>query len=251
MLDRKIEYLKMSEVEGSLWWYRALHTLITDSLEEYGDGKTSQILDAGCGTGGLLMHLHDEGYLDIAGFDLSKDAVAICQQRGLDVIKGDIRNVDLMYDQNTFDVIISNDTLYFFDDVGRKEILEKFTKLLRPGGVLLLNVPALKAFSGMHDIGVGIKRRFNRPNVRALIESKSLSIQKEIYWPFLVSPLIYIARNFQRLKLKMNPGIQIKSDVELPSKWVNYLLKKVTLLENKIFPSKPFGSSLFVVAEKR
>jgi len=58
-------------------------------------------------------------------------------------------------------------------------------------------------------------------------------------------------RSIQRLRLKLNPNVAIKSDVELPAAPVNYLLEKLTLLENQILAHKPFGSSLFVVAKKR
>ena len=67
---------------------------------------------------------------------------------------------------------------------------------------------------------------------------------------FFVSPLVFAVRSFQRLKLKLNPKVNITSDVKLPIPLVNYLLAKLTLLENKILLCKPFGSSLFVVAKK-
>ena len=253
MLDRQTEYLKMAEVEESMWWYRALHALVSNALAVRRNGAdgAKRILDAGCGTGGLMMHLRNAGYSDIAGFDLSQDAVAICHKRKLDVVKGDLANVDRLFDENSFDVIISNDTLCYFDNMGCQDVLRKFADILRPDGLLLLNLPALQAFSGIHDIGVGIKQRFDRPSVRSLFESQSLSIEQEMYWPFFVSPLVFVARSIQRMMLKLNPDIEIKSDVEMPSRLVNYLLAKVTLLENNILSNKPFGSSLFVVAKKR
>ena len=251
MLDRQIAYLKMAEVEESMWWYRSLHALVTDTLARQNVTTDAQILDAGCGTGGLLLHLKKQGFANTAGFDLSPDAVDACKHRGLDVTQGDLSNVDQLFEGSTFDVIISNDTLCYFDDAGCTDLLAKFEKLLRPGGILILNLPALKAFSGMHDLGVGIKQRFDRGHVNTLVESSALQIERKVYWPFLVSPLVYAVRSIQRLRLKLNPNVAIKSDVELPAAPVNYLLEKLTLLENQILAHKPFGSSLFVVAKKR
>jgi SAM-dependent methyltransferase len=250
MLDRQIEYLKMAEVEESMWWYRALHALVTSTLASQYVRSDARILDAGCGTGGLLLHLAKHEFCNISGFDLSSDAVHACKHRGLDVAQGDLSNIDQLFQDNRFDVIISNDTLYFFDDAGRSALLDKFEKLLRPGGVLILNLPALRAFSGIHDIAVGIKQRFDRKHVSALFAEQLLEVEREVYWPFFVSPLVFAARSFQRFKLKRNPKIDIKSDIELPASPVNYLLTHLTLLENKVLPSKPFGSSLFVVAKK-
>ena len=53
MLNRQQEYQKMSVVECNHWWYKTLHKLVLESLFEYIPDKDSNILDAGCGSGGL------------------------------------------------------------------------------------------------------------------------------------------------------------------------------------------------------
>ena len=57
MLDRPEEYEKMAEAEGVHWWYRTLHQMILSTLREFAHAETEPIIDAGCGTGGLIQFL--------------------------------------------------------------------------------------------------------------------------------------------------------------------------------------------------
>ena len=83
MLERKSEYEKMARVEQEHWWYRSLHRLVLESIRSHTRGYDISILDAGCGTGGLMLYLQQQGYTHLKGFDLSQDAVDICRSRGL------------------------------------------------------------------------------------------------------------------------------------------------------------------------
>ena len=80
----------MFRVEETHWWYRALHRLTFQTLEEeVPDWREKKILDVGCGTGAILKQLgHPERNF---GIDLAPEAISLCQQRGLDNVKqGDI-----------------------------------------------------------------------------------------------------------------------------------------------------------------
>ena len=203
-------------------------------------------MDAGCGTGGLLQYLQRRGYTDLSGFDVSREAVAIAKQRGLPVQQGDLRQKF----PGPNEAIISNDTLYFLTPSEQRDFLERCAQSLAPGGLLLLNVPALRAFRGIHDLSVGIGRRFTQAEVRALFADTELSIQQIRFWPFFLSPLIYARRVLQRIRLQRSKQSSIRSDLDLPPAFLNQLFEAVTRVENAVLPWKPFGSSLFVVAKK-
>jgi hypothetical protein len=68
--------------------------------------------------------------------------------------------------------------------------VEQFWRVLNPGGLLILNLPALKAFRGFHDISVGIKVRFSKADTRRLQKENLFDVVQEQYWPFLLSPAI-------------------------------------------------------------
>ncbi len=115
MLDRRKEYMKMAEVETNHWWYTNLQQLVLDAIQKNNNGLNDVIIDAGCGTGGLLLFLKDKKYSNVMGFDLSLHGVDICKTRSLNVVQHDLNKISELYPQNHADIIISNDTLCYFD----------------------------------------------------------------------------------------------------------------------------------------
>jgi SAM-dependent methyltransferase len=250
-LVAKKEYEKMARVEQEHWWYRSLHHLVLNSIRRNTAGKDISIIDAGCGTGGLMLYLRQRGYSNMRGFDLSPHAVGICHERGLNVTEGDLRSIREHFTLSSADVIVSNDTFCFFRGEECADLMRQFFQVLQPGGLLILNVPALKAFRGIHDLSVGIRRRFSRPGFHALIDPDQFHVVRELFWPFLLSPMIYCVRLSQRIKMKLKRDYEIGSDIDLPNPWFNRVLEGMTQFENRWLPAKPFGSSLYLVLKAK
>ena len=141
MLDRTEEYEKMAKVEEPHWWYRTLYNLVLDIIRRYRPGRDIAILDAGCGTGGLMHFLRSCGYRNLKGVDFSNVAVEWCHRRNLDVQQGNLTEFAGLCADESADVIVSNDTLYFFQE--QENVVEQFWRVLKPGGLLILNLPAL------------------------------------------------------------------------------------------------------------
>ena len=249
MLNKKEEYKKMSIVEQSHWWYKILHKLVLDSLIQNIPSKDSKILDAGCGSGGLINYLNLCEYKIVQGFDLSDYAVSISKDKKLNVVYGDIKNIESVVSSQHFDAIISNDTMYFLKMDEIKQFLESCAKLLNPDGIVILNIPVFESFKGIHDISVGIRKRFSRSDLNIFINNKDFAVEKRIFWPFFLSPLIFFVRFVQRIKLIFFKP-KIKSDVNLPNSLINNFLYKITLFEVNNITYPFFGSSFFVVLKK-
>jgi SAM-dependent methyltransferase len=251
MLSQREEYLKMAEAERTLWWYCVLHRMVLEAIQRQGIGREAAIIDAGCGTGGLMLALKEQGYTNVRGFDLSEHAVEICRRRQLDVGLADLTRISSLYPHGSADVLISNDTLYLFDARTQADITRRCADILRPGGLLILNVPALRAFGGIHDIIVGIRYRFSRADTGRLLDPSRFDVLAERFWPFLLSPIIYMVRLSQRRRIRKRENFRIKSDLDITPRWLNGFLLQVTLFENRTFGRKPFGSSLFLVGRKK
>jgi|TARA_B100000959_G_scaffold231066_1_gene247391 SAM-dependent methyltransferase len=250
MLNRQQEYQKMSVVECNHWWYKTLHKLVLESLFKYIPDRNSNILDAGCGSGGLITFLNSYQYKNIKGFDLSDDAVDLSKEKKLNVVHGDIKDIESIISKQNFDAIISNDTLYFLKSREIIKFMYSCSNGLRSGGVLILNIPVFKAFRGIHDISVGIQKRFSRQDYNIFLSHKDFRVVRKTFWPFLLSPFIFITRLVQRFKYGfLNP--EIKSDSDLPNPLINNFLYRITLLEVNNIKHSIFGSSLFIVLQKK
>jgi len=252
MIDGKEEYRKMADAEGSLWWYRILHKLTHEAIQRrFADDTAIRILDLGCGTGGMMQYLKDRGYQNIQGIDLSEEAVRISKERSLNVSCGDMLSVSKFVGQDEMDVIISNDTLYFIPENDRPEYLQVLASRLKENGLLITNLPAMKEFSGMHDQSVGIEKRFERDQVNVMFSQTEFTVLGQRFWPFVLSPMIFIARAQQRRKMLKKPQVPVTSDVGVPPFLVNQCLYLATLAEVSLIRSGPFASSLFVVSQRK
>ncbi|MCP9762641.1 class I SAM-dependent methyltransferase [Lacihabitans soyangensis] len=254
MLINSEEYRAMFEVEEKLWWYIILHEKVIAEINSFSKGnKQIKILDAGCGTGGLLVKLRKAGFLNIQGFDFNDDAVAFSKSRGLNAQKIDITHLQGVFEKECFDVVVSDDVLYQFEDEVIEKTISSIVDILKPNGIFITNNNAFEIFRGTHDIAVGSKKRFVLKDFKAYLSKiEAVSISKHHYWSLFLSPLILVVRLIQKLQLKLNlVDLQnIKSDVEMPSEFINNLFYNICKFERNILKNSPFGSSLFLVIKK-
>jgi SAM-dependent methyltransferase len=253
MLNKEDEYVKMYHAEGTLWWYRILHEHVLDLIQANSESQDIQILDAGCGTGGMLSFLREKGYANTCGFDISPYAVEACKERMLNNIQTcAVENVSSMYTAESFDVIICNDMFYFVEEENWADSLNDLFLLLKKGGIIVLNLPAFSVFKGIHDISVGIQNRwtYNR-FIHKLVASKvNYSNISYFYWPFLLSPFIMTMRLIQKTKWHLGLIKNATSDVYLPSTSINRLFYLITKLDGHLPFKRFFGSSLHICIRK-
>ena len=254
MLINYDEYRMMYEAEEKLWWYRILHEKVLKEIQNrFLENKQIKILDAGCGTGGLMSFLIKHGYENIQGFDYSEDAVSFCKERNLDVQQTDITNFENKFAANSFDIIVNDDVVYQFDNSTITNIFHTFQSILKVDGIIITNNNAFNVFYGTHDIAVGGKQRFKLSDFEKILKNLPLKIIYYTYWSVLLSPLILGVRLVQQIQLKLNliDLKSIKSDVTVPADFVNNFFYQVVKLEEKLFKNGFFGSSLFLVLRKK
>jgi 2-polyprenyl-3-methyl-5-hydroxy-6-metoxy-1,4-benzoquinol methylase len=251
MINNRIEYEKMHAVESHHWWYQNLHRLTLQAIrDELQMPLNASILDAGCGTGGQMVALRQAGYNNAEGFDLSADAVGFCQQHGLRVMPGDLRQIGHQFLGRQFDVIVSHDNLYFLTTDEQQEYFHAVAQLLKPGGALVMNAPVYRAFAGMHDVAVGIQERSSPSQLRTLSESAGLFVHQLHLWPMTLSSAILLVRLWQTLKLRWGSSQAVTSDVSLPPAWLNRILSGICRLDDVLYKRPWWGSSCFLVCTK-
>lgn len=253
MIDRPEEYEKMDLAESKLWWYKILHEQTLAVIQKNHKTKDIAILDAACGTGGLIDYLQCKGFQNINGFDLSEEAVLRSRHKTkVDIVQLKLQAAHLHYAAQSFDVVVCHDALYFVADDEFPKTLHNLWSLLKPGGQLILNLPAGNLFKGMHDRTVGIQERWSFSRFEKMLRLSGInyrSIDRRM-WPFLLSPLILMIRLLQRFRLMIFSKTVIKSDVGLPPLVLNRLFYKLTNFETLLPFKRKFGSSIFLVIHR-
>lgn len=252
MIGLTDEYQKMFQVEQQLWWYRQLHERVAAALtDHFGNRRAIRVLDAGCGTGGLLNYLRDKGYTNLTGVDGSADAVAFCHERGLNVLLLNLNDLTDQSETELFDAVICNDVFCYIAPERLPILLQRLIGRLRPGGIFVSNNNAFNAFRGQHDLAVGSERRFVRADLEPLFPPAGLRLRQSTYWSLVLSLPILAVRLLQRLELALGRKPDVaRSDVYLPNRLVNETLYQIARTENRLLPRTPFGSSLFLTGER-
>jgi len=244
------EYDILRRVEDRHWWHAVLRRQVLLTLAGAALPPRAQLLDAGCGTGGMLAFLREKcPKLDLDGIDASELAVRHCHTRGLKQVRhGSVHS--LPFANDTFDVVLSLDVLYH-SGVEQERALAEMRRVLRPDGLLLLNVPAFECLRGAHDVAVCGARRYKACHVREMLERHSLTDVNTHYWnAWLFLPLLA----WRRMS-RIQPGVAepaAVSDLILPPVWLNRCLSLVGRLDAKGCRAfrVPFGSSVFATARK-
>ena len=134
------QYEVMFQQEDHHWWYRGMREITGALLERWYQGpRPAAILDAGCGTGGMVQWLGRYGH--VAGVDIAEAALSRATTRGLQALtRGSVDA--LPFQDGSFDLVTSFDVLYHLEVKSDLQALEEIHRVLRPGGVLLIRVPA-------------------------------------------------------------------------------------------------------------
>ncbi|WP_243372318.1 class I SAM-dependent methyltransferase [Geotalea sp. SG265] len=243
------EYKRMFGVEDRHWWYVGLHELILETFAgEKGEAPLA-ILDAGCGTGRLCQLLQRFGTVE--GCDASPQALSFSRLRGIDgLFQADLNEADL--GTNRYDVITSIDVLYHKAIKDEGEVLARFFRALKPGGLLILNLVAFEFLRSTHDIAVHTRKRYTRDSLLPIIAGQGFAIERATYrLGFLFIP-IAIYRLIKKLLPHPPQAEEVDSDVSLPPAAVNAMLLQFVRAENRFLCScsLPFGTSLYILARK-
>jgi 2-polyprenyl-3-methyl-5-hydroxy-6-metoxy-1,4-benzoquinol methylase len=246
------EYFRMADVEAEMWWYTTLHASLLDIiLKHFGANRAIRILDAGCGTGGFLRYLRSHGYGNSVGVDISDIAVEFSRKQGFEVIKGSIADPSVLAQVGRVDVIVSMDVICSLPDESvRVMFFREAEQLLNERGLMIVQTPAFAFLGGIHDMAVGVNKRYTAREMRALLESAGLRDYSLRYRLMLLMPMIFLTRMLQRLRLRFGKDVAIESDVKMPSPIMNSLLFLLQRMEDRWLRSRPFGTSMQILISK-
>ncbi len=240
------EYGRMADLEGVQWWYagmrRIARALLSPLLPGNEQAGKRRLLDAGCGTGWNLQDLSVFG--ETHGVDLSPLAVSTTRKRGGRVAQGNL--LGLPYRSASFDVVTSFDVLYHAwirDDV---QAVRELSRVLKPGGLMLLKVPALKILWGAHDEAVHSRHRYTRGELEALVTRCGLTLVRSTYANSLLFPVLLSRRFLDRALDRHGSDVALLPPV-VEKAFGGLLAIEATLIG---WMNLPIGASVFAVARK-
>jgi SAM-dependent methyltransferase len=241
------EYERMFEAEETQWWYAGMRAIglavLEPPLARLGNGHRLDILDAGCGTGLNLRHLGERGRA--LGVDLSPEALRFCRRRGVQAARASL--LALPFPDGVFDCVTSFDVLYHTWVTDDRAATRELARVLRPGGLLLLRVPALRLLRGAHDQAVHGRHRYRGGEVRGLLSEAGLAVERLTYCNTLLLPLVAARRTLDRLTGRSGSDVAF---LPAPLEWAfrHALLAEAALLRRGV--GLPIGASVVALARK-
>lgn len=191
------EYLKLAEVEDRMWYFPSLHRHVRRGLERGGLAGAAEVLDAGCGTGGLVLRLRpQQPDWRWTGIDFSALGVELARRRVPGVEFSEASITALPQGDATFDAVVSADVICQVDNP--EVALAEFFRVLRPGGVVVINVPAYMWMWSYHDDSCQTKRRYTRPELAGLLRGAGFGDVATTHWNALLFPLLWAKRKIFR-----------------------------------------------------
>jgi len=228
------EYQRMDAVEARLWWYRALHARLAAALTDV----QGCVLDAGCGTGGFLKFLAaSRTDLAVAGCEWDIFAASLARAKGVPVTVGSVHA--LPFADGKFDAVVSADVLCH-EGVEPAPALAEMRRVLRPGGVLVVNMPAYMWLFSEHDRRVKNVRRVSAGEMRGMLAAAGFARNSVRYWNGFLLPLMILRRKI----LAAKAGAQ--SDVAPINNVLNGFFMGLLRLERAL--KMPAGGSVMAVA---
>lgn len=235
------EYGRMYHAEGAHWWYAGMRSISFALLGERLP-RGGLVLDAGCGTGGFLEKIGQRARA--VGVDLSPEASRLGRLRGATLARAEVGA--LPFPDDTFDLVTCFDVLYHrwvSDDRGA---VAEMSRVLRPGGALLLRAPALAILRGAHDEAVLTRHRYTRHEVATLLSEAGLCVERVTYANTFLLPLLLVRRVLDRVTRREG------SDVEPLPGPIDRAFRGLLELEARLVRhvSLPAGASVFGLAAK-
>jgi SAM-dependent methyltransferase len=233
------------EVDEYHWWYRGRRRVILAELDRLPIGAGACVLDAGCGSGRTLQELTRYG--EVHGIELDPDAAELARSRGHGEVRVG-RLEELPWGPATFDLVTCLDVIeHTADD---RITLTELLRVTKPGGYLLVTVPAYQSLWSVHDEANHHYRRYGRRTLRAAARAAGWSVERVTSFNSLLLAPAAAVRLLQR---RFGTHNGYTNDLALGPAWLNDVLERPLALEASWLArghSLPAGLSLLAVLRK-
>ena len=234
---------RMAELDQDHWWFIARRRILASLIERIvKPPREARLLEVGCGTGHNLAMLGQYGTLEACELDDCARALA-AKRLGREIKTARLPDLS-MFERDSYDVVALLDVLeHVPDDVAS---LKAILKRLKPGGALVLTVPANPWMWSAHDAAHHHFRRYSKRELNRVVREAGFDVQLLSFCNTLLFPLVAAARVLGKITRKES------ADDSLPGAPVNAALEKIFGLEAAMVgrTPMPFGVSLVAVLRR-
>jgi SAM-dependent methyltransferase len=248
--------------EDKHWWFASRTWALLGMLDRVvpgHDGSTGlttglRVLDVGCGAGNMIHHLGRYG--QVKGVEIDPRPIAVARQRGYDVEQGDATQT-LPFEADSFDLVAALDLIEHNED--DTAILLECHRLLKPGGHIVITVPAFMWLWSNNDVINAHVRRYTAGGLRAKLQQVGFHIRRMTYnnfWVFPLAAVLILARRGterepQLASHHLDEG-EYQVEMEPAPPLLNAILSVVGWVEAQILRwlNLPIGTSIICIAEK-
>ena len=236
-------YVVEARVSDTHWWFSGRRKLFARLIRSLDPRPSWRVLEVGAGTGANLPVLESIGVGQVIACDISTDALRHARRS---TFFTQANATHLPFESNSVDLLLAADVLEHLDD--DEAALREFMRVLRPGGHLMLTVPAFPVLWGPQDIVSQHRRRYRRDPLLALVRNTGVQVKTCFHFNYLLFVPIWMAR-----KLLLALRVPVTSENNINTPLVNRLLTGVFVVDITTAPSfkPPFGVSLCLVGTKR
>jgi SAM-dependent methyltransferase len=236
-MDR-IVYDRMAAHDSTHWWYRARRDILADYVARYANlPEHARILEIGCGTGHNLPMLARFGTVDAIEIDDAAREIASARL-GKPIATAPLPQLSGI-ERGGYDLVAVLDVVEHIDD--DVAALKAIADCLRPGGKILITVPAHQWMWSAHDVVNHHHRRYSKTTLGDALARAGLRHEGLGWFNSLLFPAAVVARVVGRITGKDD------SDDSPPAKPLNTAFEKIFGLERYLVGRVPLPPGLSII----
>lgn len=240
------EYANLARVEERHWYYAGKRELVRRWLHRVGPPRPNEVLlDCGAGTGRFAQDMQAD--CRVLVLDDHEESLELLRKKFpadqvIPLTDGDVPLPDASVNYLTaLDVLehIEHDAM----------AVRGFHRLLKPGGIALVTVPASMALWSDWDVSLHHFRRYSRSGLKAIFPAEQWELVYTNYTNILAFPVAWVLRKLR--KQKPAGDTTNRAEDKIPTSWLNACLRRIFVGMAFWRMPFPFGLSLVLVARKR
>ncbi|HMJ89117.1 MAG TPA: class I SAM-dependent methyltransferase [Candidatus Acidoferrum sp.] len=243
------EYLKLADVENRHWFYAGKRIIVRHWISRVRALRsTDKLVDCGAGTGKFAAELNSK--CDVEAVDDHEESLVLAREKlGNDRVKKGTC-IDLPYGDATIDVLTALDVIEHVEHDGKA--IAEFARVLKPGGIAVITVPALPSLWSDWDVVLHHFRRYTKRTLLNVLSRGDIEVVHCAYINSAALPLVVAVRKWRGFKRRLGFKADRRSEDEVPPEPINGLLRWTFVkLACQSAIQFPIGVGLIAVVRKR